>query len=142
MTPCIYSASIVKHITTITTMKLYQSSMDREDNGRFARKYAEAKKLRTMQLTGTAWRNLEKIAEANGCTRTDLIEAWARTTVSEQAILLRAIEKFIELERLEFGENSMQKGRRFSMDSRKWDAFRKFTAIASSSPSQLLNQEQ
>lgn len=116
--------------------------MDREDNGRFARKYAEAKKLRTMQLTGTAWRNLEKIAEANGCNRTDLIEAWARTTVSEQAILLRAIEKFIELERLEFGENSMQKGRRFSMDSRKWDAFRKFTAIASSSPSQLLNQEQ
>jgi transposase-like protein len=52
----------------------------------FTQKFEEAKKLRSVRLTDTAWDALERIASEHGVTRTDLLEKWARQEpVSPQA---------------------------------------------------------
>jgi hypothetical protein len=51
----------------------------RTESGHFAPDYqGEAKRLRTMRLTDTAWEKLAQIAQKNHLTRTEVIEFFAR----------------------------------------------------------------
>jgi AcrR family transcriptional regulator len=54
------------------------SRRKRSSSGRFERDYTEAKYLRSVRLTDTAWDNLEAIATRNNLTRTEAIELLAR----------------------------------------------------------------
>lgn len=47
-------------------------------------------------------------------------------TINEQAIILKTIERFIEQQAKLYGNNGAQKGKEFTLDTRKWDAFREF----------------
>lgn len=46
--------------------------------------------------------------------------------VDEQAIILKAMDRFIEREAKAYGKNGAQKDKQFTLDTRKWDAFREF----------------
>lgn len=55
----------------------------------------------------------------------DLINA-AINYIDKKAIILEAIAIFIQTEKLNHGKNGAQKDKEFSLDTRKWDAFRNF----------------
>lgn len=46
--------------------------------------------------------------------------------VDEQTIILKALDRFIEQQAKLYGNNGAQKGKEFTLDTRKWDAFREF----------------
>ncbi len=90
-----------------------------------------------MMLSDHAWNTLKKMAEEKGASRTDIIEEFTRQQKSEQQIVVRALNNFIEMERESFGAKPSQKGKEFSLDARTWDAFRKFLKLADISPREL-----
>lgn len=119
---------------------LWQTSMERSVNGKFERKFAdEAKKLRSIRLTDTAWNTLENIANQKELTRTDIIELWTREKETQQEILVRAIEEFISQKQEEYGLNNRQKGE-FNTDTRDWTRFREFAELARNAPYELLGE--
>lgn len=114
--------------------------MDRSDNGTFNKKFQdEEKKLRSIRLTDTAWNYLQEIATEREVSRTDVIEAWARNRETEQEVVLKAIEEFINQKRSEWGSNNSQKGE-FSMSSRTWDIFKQFKKLIEEAPYELLEE--
>lgn len=119
---------------------IWKTSMDRSDNGTFNKKFQdEEKKLRSIRLTDTAWNYLQEIATEREISRTDVIEAWARHRDTEQEIVLRAIEEFINQKRSEWGLNNSQKGE-FSTSSRTWDVFKQFKKLIEEAPYELLGE--
>ena len=67
------------------------------------------------------------------CTRTDIIEEFVRSKDSEQEIVLKALEKFIEAKKADWGKNGSQKGD-FNTTSRTWDIFNQFKKLVEQSP--------
>lgn len=119
---------------------IWKTSMDRSDNGTFNKKFQdEEKKLRSIRLTDTAWNYLQEIATEREVSRTDVIEAWARNRETEQEVVLKAIEEFINQKRSEWGSNNSQKGE-FSMSSRTWDIFKQFKKLIEEAPYELLEE--
>lgn len=59
--------------------------------------YDEAKTLRSIRLTATAWGTLSVLADAHNTLRTDIIEQETRDKSPLQEIILEAIEQFIEI---------------------------------------------
>lgn len=51
--------------------------------------------------------------------------------VDEQAIILKALDRFIERQQKTYGSNNAQKGKEFSLETRNWDYFRKFRDLIS-----------
>lgn len=114
--------------------KLWQSNMDRDEDGTFTFKRAYGGKTqRNMRLSDYAWDKLGGIAEENNCTRTDIIEEFVRDNSNDQAIVLKALEKFIETKKADWGKNGSQKGE-FSTTSRTWDIFNQFKKLVEQSP--------
>ncbi len=116
---------------------LYKTSKNRDKSGQFAPKEYGEKKLRSMMLSDHAWNTLKKLGDEKGASRTDIIEEFTRQQKSEQQIVVRALNNFIEMERESFGAKPSQKGKEFSLDARTWDAFRKFLKLADISPREL-----
>jgi hypothetical protein len=112
---------------------LWQSRIERTDNGTFAQKSFGEKKLRSMKLSDYAWDKLEKIGQATDSSRTDVIEKFTRGDNNEQEIILKALEKFIEGKQADWGSNPSQKGE-FSTKSRSWDIFNQFKKLIEDSP--------
>lgn len=60
----------------------------------------------------------------------DLINAAIDVTdnlaINKKAILLEAIADFIQAQKQNYGKNGAQKDKEFSLNTRKWDAFRNF----------------
>ena len=54
------------------------SRRKRSSSGKFEQDYQEAKLVRSLRLTDTAWENLDKIAQQNNLTRSEFIELLAR----------------------------------------------------------------
>lgn len=54
------------------------SRRKRSSSGKFERDYKEAKQVRSLRLTETAWKNLDAIAQKNNLSRSELIELLAR----------------------------------------------------------------
>lgn len=113
---------------------LYKTSMNRDESGQFAPKEYGEKKLRSMALSDHAWDTLKKLADDRGVSRTDIIEEFTRQQKSEQQIVVRALNNFIEAERESYGKNAAQKGKDFSLNARTWDAFRRFLKLVDISP--------
>jgi AcrR family transcriptional regulator len=61
-----------------SAIKDKSSRRKRSGSGKFERDYTEAKHLRSLRLTDTAWENLDEIAQKNNLTRTEFIELLAR----------------------------------------------------------------
>ncbi|MDY6899861.1 MAG: TetR/AcrR family transcriptional regulator [Cyanobacteriota bacterium] len=59
-------------------IKEKSSRRKRSSSGRFEQDYQEAKQVRSLRLTDTAWENLDKIARENNLTRSEFIEFLAR----------------------------------------------------------------
>lgn len=51
--------------------------------------------------------------------------------LDEQAIILKAMDRFIERQRQAYGSNGAQKGKEFTLETRNWDYFRKFRDLVS-----------
>jgi hypothetical protein len=109
----------------------------RDSSGQFAPSLYGEKKIRSMKLTNHAWDTLESMGIKRGMTRTDVIEELTRQETSEQQIILKAIQKFIELKKQSFPKHLIQKGKEFSTDTRSWDIFNEFLELIESSPQQL-----
>ncbi|MEI2580008.1 hypothetical protein [Scytonema sp. PRP1] len=118
---------------------VYKTSRNRDKNGQcpLPQGIWREKKLRSMMLSDHAWDTLKKLGDEKGASRTDIIEEFTRQQKSEQEIVVRALKNFIEMERESFGAKPSQKGKEFSLDTRTWDAFRKFLKLADISPRQL-----
>ncbi len=54
------------------------SRRKRSSSGKFEQDYQEAKQVRSLRLTDTAWENLDLIAQQNNLTRSEFIELLAR----------------------------------------------------------------
>ena len=54
------------------------------------------------------------------------IDGTDNLAINKRAIILEAIASFIEAEKQNHGKNGAQKDKEFSLDTRKWDAFRNF----------------
>lgn len=120
---------------------LWHTSMERSETGEFKQKFSgEAKKLRTLRLTDTAWNYLQQVATDREVTRTDVIEAWAREKQSKQAIVCSALKQYIEDKRTEYGTNNSQKGS-FSTNTRDWSHFNKFLDLAIKAPWEVLEED-
>jgi predicted DNA-binding ribbon-helix-helix protein len=70
----------------------------------FIQKFDESKKLRSIRLTDTAWNALQRLAEEQGVTRTDLLEQWSRNppssgSSSENTVvsLRKQLESYIDV---------------------------------------------
>ena len=61
-----------------TAVKEKSSRRKRSSSGKFERDYQEAKQVRSLRLTDTAWKNLDILAQKNNLTRSELIELLAR----------------------------------------------------------------
>lgn len=118
---------------------IYQD-MNREDNGNFAIRYDEPKTLRSIRLTDHAWDTLKELGDKDAISRTDVIERFTRNGKSDQKLILKALNTFIEDERSEWGttNNPMQKGK-FKF-SRSWDKLLKFKELIESAPWELLEE--
>ncbi len=66
-------------------------TMDRDESGKFSLRYAQAKKLRSMQLTDSAWQKLKDIGDSKNISRTDVIERFCREGENKQEIVLKAL---------------------------------------------------
>lgn len=120
---------------------LWKNSLERTSSGTFERKYPnESKKLRTIRLTDTAWNYLQRIADQESVSRTDVIEAWARERVTQSDILCKALDEFVEMKKQEYGLNNAQKGE-FNRKSRDWTYFNKFVELAKNAPWELLGED-
>lgn len=115
---------------------LYVSNQNR-DGGKFASKDYGIKELRSMRLSNEAWELLGKQANEQGKSRTDIIEELARGKADEQAIILKAIKAFLELQESEYGSNVMQRNKPFSTSSRSWDYLNKFIKLIENEPWEL-----
>lgn len=114
--------------------KLWQSNMDRDEDGTFTFKKAYGGKTqRNMRLSDYAWDKLGGMAQESDCTRTDIIEEFVRANNSEQEIVLKALEKFIQAKKADWGNNPSQKGD-FNTTSRTWDIFNQFKKLVEQSP--------
>jgi hypothetical protein len=108
--------------------------MDRDDDGTFTYKKAYGGKTqRNMRLSDYAWDKLGGMAEENNYTRTDIIEEFVRGNNTDQDIVLKALEKFIEAKKAGWGSNASQKGD-FNATSRTWDIFNQFKKLVEESP--------
>lgn len=58
--------------------------VSRDEQGKFSIAYDEPKTLRSIRLTETAWCGLKRLADAQGSSRTDIIERWVRDHKLEQ----------------------------------------------------------
>lgn len=76
-------------------------------------------------IENIASRYRDLISEYDQPDNPDLINA-AINCSDKKAIILEAIASFIEAEKLNHGKNGAQKDKEFSLDTRKWDAFRNF----------------
>lgn len=54
------------------------------------------------------------------------IDGTDNLAINKKAIILEALASFIEAEKRIHGKNGAQKDKEFSLDTRKWDAFRNF----------------
>lgn len=109
----------------------------RDSSGQFAPSLYGEKKIRSMKLTNHAWDTLESMGIKRGMTRTDVIEEFTRQETTEQQIILKALQKFIELKKQSFPKYLTQKGKQFSTDTRSWDIFNEFLQLIQSSPDEL-----
>lgn len=57
--------------------------------------------------------------------------------VNHQEIVVNAINKFVEIQKSEYGKNSAQRGKEFNTASRSWDNFNKFKNLVESEPKLL-----
>lgn len=115
---------------------LYVSNQNR-DAGKFAVKDYGQKELRSMRLSDEAWELLGSKASEDGKSRTDLIEELARGKADEQAIILRALNAFMERQQSEYGSNNAQKGKEFSSSTRDWSFLNKFKKLIEHDPWEL-----
>ena len=99
--------------------------MVRDINGSFMQKGYGEKKLRSIRISDEGWDKLQALAEAQNCSRADLIENLARGDIYNQSIVSEAIEKFVETKKATWGKNGTQKGE-FNSNSRTWDIFNQF----------------
>lgn len=115
--------------------------MNREDNGNFAIRYDEPKTLRSIRLTDHAWDTLKKLGDKDVISRTDVIERFTRNGKSHQKLILEALNKFVEDERLDWdaSNNPMQKGE-FKF-SRSWDKLLKFKELIEQAPWEVLGED-
>lgn len=58
---------------------------DRE-NGKFALKGSEPRRLRSIRLTDNCWRVLGELADHRGCSRSDILEELAENGFLEEAV--------------------------------------------------------
>jgi YD repeat-containing protein len=108
--------------------------MDRDEDGTFTFKKAYGEKTqRNMRLSNYAWDKLGHLAEQTDSTRTDIIEEFVRDNTNEQEIVIKALEKFIESKKADWGKNGSQKGD-FNTTSRTWDVFNQFKNLVKQSP--------
>jgi predicted transcriptional regulator len=108
--------------------------MERDEDGTFTfKKQYGGKTQRNMRLSDYAWDKLGHLAEQTDCTRTDIIEEFVRGDISEQEVVLKALEKFIEGKKADWGSNGSQKGE-FNPSSRTWDIFNQFKKLVEQSP--------
>lgn len=131
--------SLLKTIESILIGSI-QPRLNHPTDGKFTVKLDQPKKLRTVRLTNTAWNQLQQTATKNEVSRTDVIEAWARHKESEQEIILKAIEAFVEDKKADWGNNPAQKGE-FSTKSRTWDVFNQFRELIKEAPWKLLKED-
>lgn len=116
--------------------KLAMTSRKRTENGTYLPSDYGKKTMRSMRLTDECWDLLEKRGINEGKTRSDIVEDLARGS-NNQAIILRAIAKFIELQESDYGDNPAQKGKAFNTTTRNWAAFNKFAQLIKDSPWEL-----
>lgn len=67
-----------KHGDKYAAIKEKSPRRKRSSSGKFEQDYQEAKQVRSLRLTDTAWKNLNAIAQQNNLTRSELIELLAR----------------------------------------------------------------
>ena len=107
----------------------YSNKQPRSKTGAvFGQKYDEPKFLRSMKLTDYAWDTLQQLAAQQGSSRTDIIEQFTRASSPTQ-LMLEAINKFIESEALEYGQNPSQRQKPFNTDSRDWTKLKKLKKL-------------
>ena len=99
--------------------------MGRDINGSFSQKGYGDKKTRAIRISDDGWDKLQALAEVQNCSRADLIENLARGDIDEQAIVIKAMERFIKSKQADWGNKSNQKGE-FNSNSRTWDIFNQF----------------
>lgn len=120
---------------------LWQSSMQRDEFGKFEPSPLGEKKIRSMKLTDEAWDNLELKAEKLAINRTELIERFARDEQTRQDIIMEALEAFVKRKQEQFGSVGSQKGKEFSDKTRSWDVFNEFKELMANSPWEILGEE-
>lgn len=111
-------------------------TMDRDENGKFAIKYGEAKSIRSMKLTDEAWQKLKDIGDSKNISRTDVIERFCREEENKQEIILKALNQFIQDKKESYGKNPSQRGE-FKF-SRAWDCLLEFQDLIENAPWELL----
>lgn len=116
---------------------LWQTNLNRNEHGKFTTSDYGSKTLRSMRLSDQAWNLLGEKAEEQSKSRTDLIEEFARNKNDEQAIIMQALERFIEYKKADFGSNPAQRGKEFNTNTRAWDALREFKNLIENSPWEL-----
>lgn len=67
-----------KHGDKYAAIKEKSPRRKRSSSGKFEQDYQEAKQVRSLRLTDTAWKNLNAMAQQNNLTRSELIELLAR----------------------------------------------------------------
>jgi hypothetical protein len=120
---------------------LWQSSMPRDEFGKFEPSPLGEKRMRSMKLTDEAWDSLELKAEKLAINRTELIERFARDEHTRQDIIMEALEAFMKRKQEQFGSASSQKGKEFNSTTRSWDVFNEFKELMANSPWELLGEE-
>lgn len=115
-------------------------TMDRDENGKFSLRYSEAKNIRSMKLTDSAWQKLKEIGDSKNISRTDVIERFCREGENKQEIVLKAINQFIQDKKDSYGENPAQKGE-FKF-SRAWDCLIEFQDLIQNAPWELLGEQE
>ena len=72
------------------------TNRERYEDGKFAPKSDEIRRVRSIRLTDTAWEKLGKLAEIQGITRADLIEDWmindSFNSLNQQASSIQKLE--------------------------------------------------
>jgi hypothetical protein len=114
--------------------------MDRDGNGEFSLRYSEAKSIRSMKLTDSAWQKLKDIGDSKNISRTDGIERFCREGENKQEIVLKALNQFITDKKESYGDNPSQKGEfKFTC---AWDCLLEFQNLIQNVPWEILGEQE